>query len=318
MKKIFSTISLFLFSILVGCAPTAKVPVMKPAEINLGDIRKVAIGDIKGNTGKDFADIITSKLFESGKFDVLDRENINSLLEEHKLGMSGIVDESTAMQMGKVIGASALIAGKAESKKDIKRWKGDPWRDKSGYLHEPHKIKVTVQVTSILKVIDMTSGKILAVKTFEKEDHKTRRENDQWPAIPDVSEYEKNFANEIASEFLKMIAPYTIYVDVSFEKTKIPQGMAGIEYAKNGLWEEALEQFKLATEANQSDMASWHNLGVGYQYNYNFSKAIEAFKKCNILEPVGECIDNIGQVKQMETEQKKLEAQGALISRAID
>lgn len=42
---------------------------------------------------------------------VVDRENIERILEEQRLGMSGVVDEATAVSAGKLLGAQAVLMG---------------------------------------------------------------------------------------------------------------------------------------------------------------------------------------------------------------
>lgn len=42
---------------------------------------------------------------------VVDRENIDQLIEEQTLGLSGVVEEGTAAQVGKILGAKGMITG---------------------------------------------------------------------------------------------------------------------------------------------------------------------------------------------------------------
>jgi curli biogenesis system outer membrane secretion channel CsgG len=42
---------------------------------------------------------------------VVDRENIDRILEEQRLGLSGVVDEQTAVRVGNLIGAQAVLMG---------------------------------------------------------------------------------------------------------------------------------------------------------------------------------------------------------------
>ncbi|HMU13899.1 MAG: hypothetical protein JST41_14385 [Bacteroidetes bacterium] len=42
---------------------------------------------------------------------VVDRENMERILEEQRLSMSGVIDEATAVQAGKLIGAQAVVMG---------------------------------------------------------------------------------------------------------------------------------------------------------------------------------------------------------------
>lgn len=62
------------------------------------------------------------------------------------------------------MGASALIVGNANVKYDLKRWKKKPWQDKEGKWHQSYNVKGTAKVNNTLKVIGLTTGKVLAVK----------------------------------------------------------------------------------------------------------------------------------------------------------
>jgi hypothetical protein len=42
---------------------------------------------------------------------VIDRTNLNSLIKEHKLSKTGLIDSATARQLGKIAGADALVTG---------------------------------------------------------------------------------------------------------------------------------------------------------------------------------------------------------------
>lgn len=44
-------------------------------------------------------------------FDVIDRTNLKTLLQEHKLASTGIIDPQTARKLGEIAGAQALVTG---------------------------------------------------------------------------------------------------------------------------------------------------------------------------------------------------------------
>jgi outer membrane protein assembly factor BamD (BamD/ComL family) len=50
---------------------------------------------------------------------VVDRDNIQKILDEQRLGMSGVVDESTAVSAGKLMGAQAVIMGTVMSYQEV-------------------------------------------------------------------------------------------------------------------------------------------------------------------------------------------------------
>ncbi len=79
---------------------------------------KVAVvdfADLEGNIryfDKFIAEQFSVALAGAGKgFRVIDRSNLNSLIKEHKLSKTGMIDPATARQLGKVAGVDALVTG---------------------------------------------------------------------------------------------------------------------------------------------------------------------------------------------------------------
>ncbi len=70
--------------------------------------------DAKGE-GKQFADAVTetmiTKLVNLRRFKVIERSVIDKVMKEQKFQSSGIVDDKTAVKLGKVAGADAIIVG---------------------------------------------------------------------------------------------------------------------------------------------------------------------------------------------------------------
>jgi curli biogenesis system outer membrane secretion channel CsgG len=61
--------------------------------------------------GEGMAEMLTTALVETGKFKVLERQQINDVLGEQDLGASGRVDQATAAKIGKILGARYLLYG---------------------------------------------------------------------------------------------------------------------------------------------------------------------------------------------------------------
>jgi TolB-like protein len=57
------------------------------------------------------AEWFITALVKEGRFDVIERSLLNKILEEQKLGISGIIDENTATQIGKLLGVKVIISG---------------------------------------------------------------------------------------------------------------------------------------------------------------------------------------------------------------
>ncbi len=79
---------------------------------------KIAVLDftIQGEeTTKDMGKIVSewliTGLVETGRFDVIERRMLEKIMEEHKLGMTGIVDPESIAQLGKVLGVKTIVTG---------------------------------------------------------------------------------------------------------------------------------------------------------------------------------------------------------------
>ncbi len=70
------------------------------------------VGDHVKNVGDlHIGDILATALFKTGRFDMVERSKLNEILKEQRFSRSGMVDESTAAQIGKLVGASAVVFG---------------------------------------------------------------------------------------------------------------------------------------------------------------------------------------------------------------
>lgn len=106
----------YAFSIIF--ALVAAVFATLPADA--ADKPRIAVLEIKNKAdnqywwhggGEAAQDVFVTELVKSGKFSVIERERMNAIMQEKGLNMSGDIDPSTAMQIGKLLGADYMLAG---------------------------------------------------------------------------------------------------------------------------------------------------------------------------------------------------------------
>lgn len=61
--------------------------------------------------GRYLAEELITRLYRTRQFDVIERQMLNKVLAEHQLGMSGIIDASSAKELGKILGVDAIATG---------------------------------------------------------------------------------------------------------------------------------------------------------------------------------------------------------------
>lgn len=81
---------------------------------NKPSIAVVAFSNLDGQTselGKYLAEEITTTLFQTKRFKVIERHMLDKVLKEQKLQGSGLIDEESARQLGKLLGVTAIVSG---------------------------------------------------------------------------------------------------------------------------------------------------------------------------------------------------------------
>jgi len=82
-----------------------------------GPKRRIAVldfTDVQGqatSSGAVIAELLIGELFRTGRYEIVERKRLSALLEQHRLNMSGLVDESTARRVGKLLGVDYIITG---------------------------------------------------------------------------------------------------------------------------------------------------------------------------------------------------------------
>ena len=68
------------------------------------------VGD-SAELGEGAAEILRTTLAETGKYTVVERSMLKKVLKEQKLGLSGVINQNTAVGIGKILGAQIVAAG---------------------------------------------------------------------------------------------------------------------------------------------------------------------------------------------------------------
>ena len=126
-RRLFFLVAFFAaFLFVLSCAGSGKEtngddetkPKTLPAQTYSGKKIVVVVMDFETKVpgqgwqvGHGASDMLITALVKSKKYDVYERDKLNAIMREQKLQMSGAVDMSTAVQMGKLVGAKYIITG---------------------------------------------------------------------------------------------------------------------------------------------------------------------------------------------------------------
>ena len=164
MKKRILSASLFLFVLLVF---STAFPQLK---------KRVAVFTFEDKTdqtwhwwdgrspGDGMADMLTTTLVKSGKYTVVERQEISQVLDEQKLGQTGLVTEQSAAEMGKLLGVELAVMGAVT---EFGHSTGGTGARIKGIGVGVNKQKATVAVD--VRFVNTTTGEILAAENVRKE-----------------------------------------------------------------------------------------------------------------------------------------------------
>ena len=108
MKRFIALLLVFVFSILMlGTVGAA----FRKTKIAVLDFQLQGTGHATADMGEIVSEWLITALVQEGRFDVVERRLLKKIMEEQKLVMTGIVDEGSATQLGKLLGVKAIISG---------------------------------------------------------------------------------------------------------------------------------------------------------------------------------------------------------------
>ena len=335
MKKIILILLLAVFAF--TCSKKVVVNVQKPAQYNVSDIKRIAVFDFKGpeNSGEIIASKFTNKLWKTQYFSIMERKELNKILEEHALHMSGIVDNATVVEYGKIIGVDGIVLGdvtaykvsatRGHEKVKEKVWKGDYEKDKNGNIvyektrsgRQKKKVYVEEYVSRVFINRTVTVGvnfRLVSVQTGEirASDSNTKSNTKKYfphkGQIPAAEQILDNLSESVLNKFVPLITPHNISVSKEFEEGN-DQVDLGIEYAQKNLWDRAKSIWEAEVNKDPRNSAALYNLGIAYEVLGDFNMAEQLYNKALDIEPNELYMEAVSNIRQRKLDQKKLQEQ---------
>jgi curli biogenesis system outer membrane secretion channel CsgG len=314
------------------------VQVMKPADIHMPGVRTLAVADFQGaeRSGSQIATQLQSYLKETEHFDLVERDQLRRVLDEQKLGMAGVVNEETAVEVGKLLGVEALIFGEVtiyevepdeRGTEKVAREEGTgkyEWvEQKNIFTGKKHKVKKEIMKTVLVdqhyrirrgtvainfRVVSVQTGELLAVHSDSKSYNSGKVVEGSRQTLKPQGEILSELSEKICKDFVWKIAPHysneTRYVESG--KGKIATGK---KYAESGLWPEAIEMWQQAIVETPKEAAGYYNLGVACEIRGDYDQAESYYKQAVAIKTEKRYLESIQRVRKAREEYRKLQQQ---------
>lgn len=106
-KLLISLVLLLLIGFVAASSALAEFKKTKIAVLDFQQQGKFDTDDI----GKMAAEWLTTSLVETGRFDIIERRLLEKIINEQSISNSGLVDESSASAIGKLLGVKVVVTG---------------------------------------------------------------------------------------------------------------------------------------------------------------------------------------------------------------
>ncbi len=111
-KRIFSLAGAILFGLLLTVLFSSPSWSSGKARVAVIDFEQKAYQEIQGKQiGEIISEWLITALVNTGRFEVVERSQLQKVLKEQQMGMTGMVNQETAAKVGELLGVKVIITG---------------------------------------------------------------------------------------------------------------------------------------------------------------------------------------------------------------
>lgn len=265
--------------------PRVNVTLRHPPGLGL-NVKRIAFAPIANATpcAEQFLDAVTTDFVSSGA-EVVDRQNLEAMVTEHRFNLTEFVDAKQKAQLGKMLGPAAVVFVKvlrcAPEKKPLR----NDWKDNNG-LHRTYISKTTVYFKASIRTVDLTTGKTLSAIPIDYTESQENQEVDNCcPEFPSEYDVQDAALRKGLVDAHRMFFAWTEQRDLYFFddepcglKTAFRLLRGGDQEGTLRQSEENLEACKVAQKIKPKIL--WHahyNVGMANFILGNHEKALQHF-----------------------------------------
>lgn len=259
--------------------PLITIRLTHPPRLGL-NLKRVAVAPPYGSCADEIGDGLASRLVNEG-MEVLDRQHLQATLAEHRFSLSGYVDSSSAAQLGKLLGPTALVFIKvSRCNAERKRTYRDV-RTRGGVVRVQYAT-VEVHIRGTFQTVDLTTGKIFTASPLIADQSLVHQSEDGFPEFPSEDQVRDGAITAAVQEAASFLVPWTEGRRVYFYDDKecslnlayaaLKAGDVGQTVERS---ERNLEACKTAAGRKNNTLAhAYYNAGLGNLLVNQHAKAI--------------------------------------------
>jgi tetratricopeptide (TPR) repeat protein len=320
----FRSNSVLLALLLCSCATQGiRVPVMKPAAVNLVQFDHIAVDRFEGDGAAAFSDELAAALRDSpnpvtGKaaFEVMHRRDLDRALDEIRDRHGADWDKATMAVLDRWRTAQIVLNGHV-CQQDVRDELVDEVNtDRDGKRCQVHVRRCTANVTVDLQAADVEGKRVFDKTVLQGSATACTRGERGDPAPIDHEQLRAQARRQVVAEYLERVLPHQVWLEVALYQDKdFPDLQIGNGYAETGNWQEALAAYRRALETMSGEQAQYrykalYNIGVACEFSDQFAEARKALQEAYAIGRDSMILAELRRTDAREQEVQRLQQQG--------
>jgi len=330
MKKTSLAVLVLLALFLTACSQKVTVRALNPAEIHrVASTKKISIAPFTNDSvnlsSKIEANLAKHRLDGKEYFTIVSRTDFNRIIREQKIQNSGLIDQSTAVEVGNLIGAEAIISGNvgrvtsSDTRYYENRTRCADKKCKELVVYKVRCMKRAVGLSADMRIVDVVRGDIIYADTMRRNKVYRHCSDDSKP-LPSAYMAAEKLASSIADNFTYKLLPHykqfevVLLEEADLDYTDKQEQLLeyALKYIEQARYDKAQELlFQLIDSTAQQSYVPFYNLGVLKEVEGNYEEAKEYYETADrlMVKPVEEISMAYVRIKSLIQKREKAYSQ---------
>lgn len=276
--------------------PQVEVTLTHPPGLGL-TVRRVVFAPAEDRKSGELTAAFVADLTGASGLEVIDRGRLDQVLAEQKLGASGLMEEGTAVRLGRLLGAPVLLSVKVHAlrTRQVPLERKVPWKDHMGREKElvEYISRTEADLSASVQAVDCQTGKVfkaLRLSAAPVEENRALGGRPEYPAAQDVRD---RAIREASRDLHRLLLPWTERRQLTFYDDR-DYGMkeaylrlrAEDPQAALRLSREARDKAQADAGARPKHRArTAYNLGICHFILGEYQEALPILREAQALEP---------------------------------
>ncbi len=314
----------FLGLMFASCASqeSFRVPVMRPAPVDLGQNDLVALDRFTGNGGDVLSEELAAALRQavnplSGKadFELVDRRDVDRMVDDMRRYPDAKLDTEDS-PVAKWKRARLTLKGDVQQYSVEEQTQATRFVDPQGVRHTAFERQAAARVAVTIEALEQDGSRVFDRAPLDECQTAATKAVDSEPVPIDHDALLAAARQRVVEQYLRRVMPHVEYVTISmYTDGDLPQLEVGNGYARTGDWNAALQSYGQALAAATGDLGdvrykALYNQGVAQLYQNRFEEARRSLQDAYAQEQDKMILGQLNTVSRREQEFAALQQQG--------